>query len=80
MATIQCRVEQNPLTTPESYKLRFIPRSTGGYDEVAARLAQGGADRCQQPRPVKVENDTELVALLRSSYRGIMVDILNVGM
>ncbi|WP_420208845.1 hypothetical protein [Candidatus Electronema sp. JC] len=39
MATIQCRVEQNPLTTPESYKLRFIPRSTGGYDDVAARLA-----------------------------------------
>jgi hypothetical protein len=39
MATIQGRLELNPLTTPVSYMLRFIPRSTGGYDEVAARLA-----------------------------------------
>lgn len=39
MTSIQCRVEPNPLTTPASYMLRFIPRSTGGYDEVAARVA-----------------------------------------
>ena len=39
MTSILCRVEPNPLTTPPSYMLRFIPRSTGGYDEVAARVA-----------------------------------------
>jgi len=39
MATIQYRPELNPLTTPASYKLRFISQSTGGYDEVAARMA-----------------------------------------
>jgi hypothetical protein len=39
MATIQYRPELNPLTTPASYKLRFVPQNTGGYDEVAARLA-----------------------------------------
>ncbi len=35
MATIQYRPELNPLTTPVSYKLRFVPQNTGGYDEVA---------------------------------------------
>jgi hypothetical protein len=39
MATIQCRLELNPLTTPASYKLRFVHQGIGGYDEVAARLA-----------------------------------------
>lgn len=39
MATIQYRPELNSLTTPASYKLRFVPQSIGGYDDVAARLA-----------------------------------------
>jgi len=39
MAPIQYRPELNPLTTPASYKLRFIPQSVAGYDDVAARLA-----------------------------------------
>ncbi len=39
MATIQYRLEPNPLTTPPSYKLRFVHQGIGGYDEVAARLA-----------------------------------------
>jgi hypothetical protein len=39
MATIQYRLEPNPLTTPASYKLRFIPQGVAGYDDVAARLA-----------------------------------------
>lgn len=36
---IHYRVERNPLTKPASYRLRFIPQGTGGYDEVAARVA-----------------------------------------
>uniref|UniRef100_UPI0040563F0D hypothetical protein n=1 Tax=Candidatus Electronema sp. TaxID=2698783 RepID=UPI0040563F0D len=39
MATIQYRLEPNPLTTPASNKLRFVHQGIGGYDEVAARLA-----------------------------------------
>ncbi|MDU9047670.1 MAG: hypothetical protein Q3M30_02390 [Candidatus Electrothrix sp. Rat3] len=39
MKTIRCRPELNPLTTPPSYKLRFVHQGIGGYDEVAARLA-----------------------------------------
>jgi len=36
---IHYRVELNPLTKPASYRLRFIPQGTAGYDEVAARVA-----------------------------------------
>ena len=39
MASIRYRIELNPLTNPASYKLRFMPQSTAGYDEVAARVA-----------------------------------------
>ena len=36
MAPIKYRIEPNPMTTPGSYKLRFIPQGINGYDEVAA--------------------------------------------
>jgi hypothetical protein len=39
MAPIQYRIEHNPMTTPGSYKLRFIPQGVNGYDEVAAAVA-----------------------------------------
>ncbi|MGX9725772.1 MAG: hypothetical protein ACTFAK_00165 [Candidatus Electronema sp. VV] len=39
MQGIHYRVERNPLTKPGSYRLRFIPQGTAGYDEVAARVA-----------------------------------------
>src|SRR5512133_2570791 len=39
MQGIHYRVERNPLTKPVSYRLRFIPQGTAGYDEVAARVA-----------------------------------------
>lgn len=39
MKSIHCRLEQNPLTTPASCKLRFVHQGIGGYDEVAARVA-----------------------------------------
>jgi hypothetical protein len=40
MGTVQYRVEPNPLTKPVSYKLRFIPQQTAGYDELAAAVAK----------------------------------------
>ncbi|WPD21886.1 MAG: hypothetical protein SD837_16960 [Candidatus Electrothrix scaldis] len=39
MAPIHYRPEPNPLTTPSSYKLHFIPQDINGYDEVAAAVA-----------------------------------------
>lgn len=39
MAPIKYRIEPNPMTTPGSYKLRFIPQGINGYDEVAAAVA-----------------------------------------
>jgi hypothetical protein len=40
MGTVQYRVEPNPLTKPVSYKLRFLPKHTAGYDELAAAVAK----------------------------------------
>jgi hypothetical protein len=39
MGTVQYRIEPNPLTKPVSYRLRFMPKQTAGYDELAAALA-----------------------------------------
>lgn len=40
MGTVQYRVEPNPLTKPASYKLRFMPKQTAGYNELAAAVAK----------------------------------------
>ncbi|WP_417909441.1 DUF4469 domain-containing protein [Candidatus Electronema sp. PJ] len=40
MGTVQYRVELNPLTKPTSYRLRFLPKQTAGYDELAAAVAK----------------------------------------
>jgi hypothetical protein len=37
---IHYRIERNPLTKPGTWRLRFMPQGTAGYDEVAARVAQ----------------------------------------
>ncbi len=40
MATIQWRPEVNALTTPQSYKMRFLPRASIGMNELAAEIAE----------------------------------------
>ena len=40
MGTVQYRVEPNPLTKPASYRLRFMPKQTAGYAELAAAVAK----------------------------------------
>lgn len=40
MSSVQVRPEVNALTKPQSYSLRFVPRDTLGYDELAAEVAQ----------------------------------------
>lgn len=39
MATIQWRPEINPLTTPASYRIRFVPRNAAGIEDIAADIA-----------------------------------------
>lgn len=39
MASIRYRIEPNPLTPTESYRLRLVSQGTAGYDVVAARVA-----------------------------------------
>jgi len=41
MATVQWRPEVNALTTPQSYRPRYIPRNVVGYEELAAEIVQG---------------------------------------
>ena len=36
MATIQWRPEINPLTTPQSYRILFMPRNSAGIEDIAA--------------------------------------------
>jgi hypothetical protein len=39
MATIQWRTEINPLTTPQSYRILFMPRNSAGIEDIAADIA-----------------------------------------
>jgi len=50
MGTVQYRVEPNPLTKPVSYKLRFMPKQTAGYDELAAALAKDTGQTVEQAK------------------------------
>jgi hypothetical protein len=40
MATVQWRPEVNALTTPQSWRPRYLPRGTSGSGNLAARIAQ----------------------------------------
>ena len=50
MGTVQYRVEPNPLTKPVSYKLRFLPKQTAGYDELAAAVAKDNGLTTEQAK------------------------------
>jgi hypothetical protein len=39
MTTIQVRLEPNPLTTPPSWRVRFLPRNTASCKDIAADIA-----------------------------------------
>ena len=64
MGTVQYRVEPNPLTKPASYKLRFLPKQTVGYDELAAALAKDTGLSVEQARAflqATVKNIQEMI-------------------
>ena len=50
MGTAQYRVEPNPLTKPRYYKLRFLPKQTTGYDELAAAVAKDNGLTTEQAK------------------------------
>ena len=50
MGTVQYRVEPNPLTKPVSYKLRFMPKQTAGYDELAAAVGKDTGMTAEQAK------------------------------
>ena len=39
MSGIQWRPEVNALTTPKSYRIRYVPRDVIGYEELAAEIS-----------------------------------------
>ncbi len=64
MGTVPYRVEPNPLTKPASYKLRFLPKQTVGYDELAAAVAKDNGLSVEQARAFlqsAVKNITEML-------------------
>ena len=50
MGTVQYRVEPNPLTKPASYRLRFMPKQTAGYDELAAAVGKDTGMTAEQAK------------------------------
>jgi hypothetical protein len=66
MGTVQYRVELNPLTKPASYRLRFLPKQTAGYDELAAAVAKDNGLTTEQAK-----------AVLRSTVKNIQVMLCN---
>ena len=40
MSSVKYRVERNPLTKPESYRLRFMPQWVAGSNEIASELSE----------------------------------------
>ncbi len=59
MASIQCRLEVNVLTVPQSYKIRFVPRDSAGTDDLAAAMAE------ENPNYTEEDNKTMLATLKR---------------
>uniref|UniRef100_UPI0040574AE1 ACT domain-containing protein n=1 Tax=Candidatus Electronema sp. TaxID=2698783 RepID=UPI0040574AE1 len=46
MATIQWRPEVNALTTPQSYRILFVPRNVASREDIAADIARLSALSC----------------------------------
>ncbi|WP_417916794.1 hypothetical protein [Candidatus Electronema sp. JC] len=67
MATIQWRPEINPLTTPQSYRIRFAPRNAAGIEDIAADIAR------QHPNFSKAD----ILTILRAEDEAVQARLLN---
>ncbi|MGX9727441.1 MAG: hypothetical protein ACTFAK_09020 [Candidatus Electronema sp. VV] len=66
MATIQCRLEVNALTVPQSYKIRFVPRDSMDTDGIAAAMA------AENPNYSVEDNKTMLANLVRVIQKNLI--------
>lgn len=75
MASILYRIELNPLTKPTSYKLRFIPQGTAGYDDVAARVALNNPGLTEEMAKTALMSSFEEIGLMLAE--GMLVTLEN---
>ena len=40
MPVIHCKIEENALTVPRSYRIRFVPNNNVGTDDIAAAMCE----------------------------------------
>ena len=67
MATIQWRPEINALTTPQSWRIRFMPRNVAGIEDIAADIA------LRHPN----YNEADILTILRAEDEAIQNRLLN---
>lgn len=74
---IHYRVERNPLTKPASYKLRFLPQGTAGYDAVAERVAlKNPGSSVEQIRNHLQSGIEEILGLVLEGFQVTLEDAL----
>ena len=71
MATIQWRPSVNALTTPQSYKIRFVPRNILGKDDIVARIAERQPNLSEEV--IRTVMDTEDEVIQESLLNGDQV-------
>ena len=71
MATIQWRPSVNALTTPQSYKIRFVPRNSLGKDDIVARIAERQPNLSEEV--IRAVMDTEDEVIQESLLNGDQV-------
>ena len=67
MATIQWRPDINPLTVPQSYRVRFIPRNAANINDIAADIAQAHPNF----------NKADILTILKAEDQAIQTRLLN---
>lgn len=61
MATIQWRPEVNALTTPQSYRARYLPRNVVGYTELAAEIVARNPTLTEDVVQIVMRSENELI-------------------
>lgn len=61
MATIQWRPSVNALTTPQSYKIRFVPRNILGKDDIVARIAERQPNLSEEVIRAVMDTENEVI-------------------
>lgn len=61
--TIQVRLERNPLTTPQSCSIRFVPRHVAGREDIAADIALRHPNFSKSDILTILNSEDEVIAL-----------------